>query len=83
LKNKQCSDRGDQSFGHEIFPTWIGRRTSDFDLLFVEEVLAHCFEPGCDKAPAERQAQSFGSSHDKAILHGFKNILKLYSVKKP
>jgi len=49
----------------------------------VEEVLAHCFEPGCDKAPAERQAQSFGSSHDKAILHGFKNILKLYSVKKP
>lgn len=83
LRNKQCSDRENRSFGHDIFPTWAGRLASGFDFLFVEDVLVQCFEWGYDKMPVECQAQSLGSSHDKTILHGFKNISKLYFGKQP
>lgn len=69
--------------GMTFFPTWAGRQTSGFNFLFVEDTLAQCFESGCDKMPAESQAESLGSSHDKAILHGFKNISELYFGKQP
>lgn len=74
FRNKQYSARENPSFGHDIFPTWVGRQCSAFDLLFVEDVLAECFEAGYDKMPAEHQAQSL----TLPMVKQFYMVLKIF-----